>query len=1116
MLLCLFLTLPLRLACAGEATPNEVVIFDFEKDGNNRFENAEKLQFVPEHATEGKTSGKLTLDKPFGTFFGFYGGTNMKGRWGEFDSFIIDVFVEGGAVKVGGYVRDPEGKSWDTRYNYEFTLQPGKRNLTFALAGMNRENGKGTLKLADLDGFSMVFSSADEKAPATIYLDNARLVKGQGSVEIKTLFSFEGNDAGRIELEDWPEEFKGKSTMNAVEEHATEGKKALKLESHAPAGNIQFFGFEPDWSRYDTLAIDIFNPSDSNVRIGGWIRSGDLKASWDNRHNYDRILRPGFNALKLPAGGLCTPGGKPIDATKIVSFNMAVDNQTIFIDNVRLIKGVEEIPVEGLKKFAFGKADSALMPGFTRITKTTAYDPAKGFGWLPGGDFARDFDIHEVLGRHRPADNLCGGGSMPRKATFAVDLPNGDYQVWMMQCPPGIGWGASFKHRRVTAQGKVVFDQEYNAESFKTWEFQFQDAEDLPGDDLWERYMTVFFKPVIFDATVADGKLNLDFDSFGQPNWATMLSGIVLWPKSSAASATKWLANLDAQRKEQYLAMHVENIPKAPAPYTASADEKAHGYVRFVHSPDRDVQVNSVPTPDEAKTGAIALSACPGQYESACVGIYPLKACGKLKVSVSDLAGPDGKSIPASQIKVQVLRYKAMNQTAIYTILPKYMDTVPADGIDIKPGVTRSFWFIPHVPADAAPGTYKGQIALTFSNGATDKVDLSLNVWPIKLLEPDFPMGMFMTTPMNIYPEVGGGDRWDEWKELLIDAREHGMTSIDPIISLPLRKITAGKAEIDFSDLDRFMEIAKSVGYHQELNGYALGTGFNMRIHPGFDFNGEAKRWGVASYGDIAKAYFDAVREHAKEKNWLPICFCTDDEYIVHPGSKPEELATLHKALQDNAPGFHFVTYDSVFYKDRPKEAEAYDKLLAEVDTWGAGIHTTREAEVTKKAGRRLWLYNTGMNRFTFGTYMFYARQKYDVKGFFQWIYPGSGTYGHFYLASFVEAHYGVVYPSARGYRTTPIWERIRAGCDDHRYLQTAWKLIEKAEASGKGTAEAKSLKEAIENAFSKISFGNAKADAKAAAEGEGKADNPFTPAGMDALRKAMAEGILALQKALE
>ena len=64
---------------------------------------------------------------------------------------------------------------------------------------------------------------------------------------------------------------------------------------------------------------------------------------------------------------------------------------------------------------------------------------------------------------------------------------------------------------------------------------------------------------------------------------------------------------------------------------------------------------------------------------------------------------------------------------------------------------------------------YKGQITLAFANGANEKVDLSVNVWPIKLLEPDFPMGMFMMGTQNIYPEVGGtpDDYWNRWKDIL-------------------------------------------------------------------------------------------------------------------------------------------------------------------------------------------------------------------------------------------------------------------------------------------------------------------------------------------------------------
>jgi hypothetical protein len=1114
--------MPIRIAAlvsavlALSAFAAEELIFDFESP-KQHFENADKLQYVPEHATQGKLAGKITLegDKTFGIPFGFYGGTNMKGRWGEFDRFVIDVFVEGGTAKVGCYVKDKEAKSWDTRYNNDFTLAPGKRTLGWSLAGLNRQNNKGAIKLAELEFFSVWFSNENPKSPATLYFDNARLVKGTGDFEVKMLFSFEGNDAGKVVLEDWPEEFKGKSAMATVEEHASDGKKALRLESRAPAGNIQFWEFETDWSRYDTLAMDIFSTSENAIGVGGWIRSNDPKQSYNDRHNWERMLKPGFNTIKFAVGGLCVPGAsKTIDVAKVVGFNIAVNNATVFIDNVRLIRGTEEIPVEGMKKFDFGPPTSALMPGFTRVSKAEGYDAKRGWGWLAGGEFARDFDIFEVMGRHRPPDDLCRDACMPTLATFAVDLPNGDYRVWMILAPPGSGWGSHFKHRAVRAEGKTVHDLEYNLDTFKAYEFRFQDAEDLPGDDLWEKYINVFFQPIVFDVAVADGQLSLEFDSFKQWGWTCVLNGLVIWPKAQETAAQKWLANLDSQRKEQYQSLHVEKLPAAPPPYKGTAEEQARGYVRFVHSPDRGVNPNSVPTADEMKTNTLELCASPGQYEDGCLGVYPLKDCGKLTLAATDLAGPNGATIPASSLKLLVTRYKSQNQTAVYVPLPKYLDAVPADGIAIKPGVTRSFWLIAQVPETAPAGAYRGQVKLAWANGKTDAVDVALTVWPIKLIEPDFPMSMFMMGPMQAYLPFDPTKEsyWASWKEILEDARAHGLTSVDPLVNMPLQKIENGKAAIDFTAMDRFMEMAKAAGFRQELNGYGVGTGMRIRIAGDLDLQAEAKRFGVASYGELAKLYFDAVREHAKEKAWLPIAFCTDDEFIVHTGGA-EKLASLHRVLQESAPGFHFVTFDSAFYNMKPEQQAEREKMLADIDTWGAGIHTPREAELAKKNNRRLWLYNTGMNRFTFGTYMFLARKKHGVSGFSQWVYNGGGTYGNFYLASHVESHYGVTYCSTRGLRTTPVWERIRAGCDDHRYLETAWQLIEKAKAANKGTAQAQEIEALLEKTFAKMTFGKSNADALA---GEGRADNPLDGSGMESFRKSVAEGILKLQDALK
>jgi hypothetical protein len=1112
LLACLLVAASLRAA----DLPPEVVLFDFETP-QQALESADRIQCVKEHVTQGTFAGKVVLDKPFAPNIFISANANQGSKWPLYDQYALDVFVEGGPVTVTGFINDKDSQGWWKRYNYDLRLEPGKRKVSFTFGGLKRQSGENTLDIKTISFIAMTFSSEDAAKPATIYLDNGRLEKGTGAFEKKVLYSFEGADQGKYELEDYPEEFKGKSKMVLMPDHATDGAKALQLESHAPAGNIRFFDFDHDWSKYDVLQIDVFSPNGEPLPVNGWVRADDPKAGWFDRFNYERVLRPGMNILRLPVGGMSKgEGGKMLNTANIVGFNLAVPNATIVIDNVRLIRGTEEIPVPGMKKFDFGPANSAVMPGFTQISKSTAYSKGAGFGWQPGGSFGRDFDISEMLGRHRPADDLCRDFCQPVRATFSVDAPNGKYGVWLMLGPPGNGWGGMFTHRTVTANGNVVVDEKYDLESFKKHEYEFQDVEDLPGDDLWEKYINTLFKPTVFDVEVKDGQLNLDFDSHGEW-WSAMVDGMVLWPKEQDTNAQRWLENLKQQRKEEYQSLHVEKAPAVQGAYTPTAEETARGYVRFIHTVDKDIQVNAVPAPNEVKTASLKVRAAPGQYEDKCIGVYALKDCGKISISVSDLKGPNGATVPASAVNTQVVRYKDSNFTAVYTSIPKYLDTVPAEGVEAKPGVTRSFWLLFHVPVDAAAGEYKGTATLSFAGGAAagkkDTVDVSLTVLPIKLAEVDFPMGMFMMAPTIEYAKFdpSGEVRWAAIKEMLVDAKAHGITSVDPMIGMQLKKISNGKAEVNFAEMDRFMELAKAAGFTHELLGYALDLGFGLKMPA--DYAGTAKNFGVARYEDVVKAYFDAVREHSKEKGWLPICFCTADEYVVHPGGNPELLGAHHKILNENAPGFHFVPVDSMYFTEHPDKAASYEKGLADIDTWGAGIHSPKEAEIQKKNGHRLWLYNTGMNRFTFGTYMFFARKKYDVSGFFQWVYPGTGTYGNFYFASHNEGHYGVTYPSTHGLRSTPTWERIRMGCNDHQYLETAWSLIQSANKAGKGQAEAKELQAQIEHTFGLLKFGKANVDA---ADGQGKADNPMSPEGMEAFRDTLANGIVKLTNALK
>ncbi|HHN46924.1 MAG TPA: hypothetical protein ENN09_05730 [Planctomycetes bacterium] len=151
-------------AAAGEGVREEL-LFDFEAPGG-LFENSDKLEYVPENATQGAKAGKIRLDQPFTPNFFFFGGSNMAGRWSDFDQFVIDVFVDGAPVKCDGFVVSDNKRDWWERYNYEFKLPPGRRRQAFSLGAFVRQRDQKPLDLSKLTFFAMRFSSdADGAVP---------------------------------------------------------------------------------------------------------------------------------------------------------------------------------------------------------------------------------------------------------------------------------------------------------------------------------------------------------------------------------------------------------------------------------------------------------------------------------------------------------------------------------------------------------------------------------------------------------------------------------------------------------------------------------------------------------------------------------------------------------------------------------------------------------------------------------------------------------------------------------------------------------------------------------------------------------------------------------------
>jgi len=86
--------------------------------------------------------------------------------------------------------------------------------------------------------------------------------------------------------------------------------------------------------------------------------------------------------------------------------------------------------------FDMGSADSPVWPGFAQVTPETSYSAEQGYGWLnPASDMraylATNLDALAV-------DDISGVRGVT--TSFRIDLPNGEYTVWVLTGAMGNFW----------------------------------------------------------------------------------------------------------------------------------------------------------------------------------------------------------------------------------------------------------------------------------------------------------------------------------------------------------------------------------------------------------------------------------------------------------------------------------------------------------------------------------------------------------------------------------------------------------------------------------------------------------------------------------------------------
>jgi hypothetical protein len=865
--------------------------------------------------------------------------------------------------------------------------------------------------------------------------------------------------------------------------HVTDGVKALRIDRGYAAMTAP-----QDWSGYDFLMVDTYTDSSQPLPVGIEIQDTGTQDYW-TRGNYQTVVPPGQSTLILPlkqlyVGEKSRPGRNLIlsGITKLVFSLGDAPAAPLFLDKLRLERDTtaDAVFFEGLYAFDFGTGKSPVMDGFTSITPATLYAPGRGYG-LKNARIWRAVDALQPDPLYQ--DFLCieSGG-------LAVDVPNGKYRVFVNMDSPGGYWGETqaFRQRSILANGKTVVAETQDFRSFAKKYFQFWNTEDLPAEDLFDKYDRGHFSEKVFDVEVKNGQLSLDFS--GQ-NWACSVSAVILFPLEKAEEGKRFLQWVREKRKFYFSNSFKRTLHRPVGDeLRPTAEDQQRGYVLFHRDFMRDLYYNDTPFREE-RAGSINGEAFAGQEEPLTIAVVPLKDLGSGTVSVSPLTGPQGV-IPSSAMDIGYVSYRITRVTldgGVYTLAPRLI--IPTNSVDLPQGIARQYWITLHTPSSASPGVYSGAVTFSPQHGAAATVPLRFTVRRGTLAAADIPAGPWgarIAVPwLENDPEAAAWEATMTEKSLR-RMRAAGFTLFSGWPSVTFQGFQNGKPVLDFNSADRQMSFARQAGF---LAVDTYGAGLSGLRSYDQDLE-QMKAAGFSDYGTFVRAVYEAVQQHAQQKGWPQVFWNIGDEPSADALPGATENARAYRSAFPKGPPF-FTAATSLYNHNA---GDPYFLLAQTLHVATLNGHDEVNLKMLRDQGGEWGYYNEG-SRWSFGEYMFKAVREFELRFRLAWHWNVVAGDPYYALDS-REDDYAWANATPEGELVPSVeFMRITAGLNDYRYLLTLARLAkEKA-----GTAAAQAAEQLIAKRMAAFHIGERTrgqsfdtADWKAFREQVGKAIEAF------------------------
>jgi hypothetical protein len=836
-------------------------------------------------------------------------------------------------------------------------------------------------------------------------------------------------------------------------------------------------GLPENWRGYDWVRFDVHNPSATPQKLAIEIWDDKTTGYW-SRVNWYTMAAPGISTLEVPLQTFVGEKSviqerRRLDLAKIrrlVFLGTAVE---LRLDNVRLEGDApSQARFPELITLDLGGPSSPLMKGFTPLSPSHIYRPHRGYGIIPGSVIARVEDRRHPDNLHRDWISFRGGG-------LQFDLPDGDYKILLTMEDPGYWeYYPSWRQRTIFIQGREVAVERPTYEQFLSRYFRHADDEDLPGDDIWARYIKPRYAPKEFTAKVTSGVLAIRFNGGDDP-YATALSSVIIYPLAREAEGRAFRAEHDRMLKAQFDAEYREMRPSPPAAAPPPPNALDGKLWLFQRSTSVDIFATDLPAASELLQ-SVKTALARGEYAPLTFG---LRAVGNaLEVIGIDVTAP-GLEVAPYKIRSKVTRQTG--DGSIYRNEPRVLDPLyvtPRAPLRLSPDWTTSLLFDVYAPRTATPGTRPGLITLRFAGGTTVTIPMTITVRPWTLPEPDAPFGYLGVAPAYPdanYPELAAR-RDKELNDAVALLRRFGMNAVTGGAgNIGFSKYRDAKPLIDFTAADKSMAAIRR-HFSGPVVGYAGLAVDGLSLVAPQDTREQHKR----PYETVLKDVLGAISDHAKAQAWPPLIHVVGDEPT---DEAVKDSIAAAKAIRQARPDSRTAVFTSFVDRKDPRAA-----LAGAVDLLYVNHHSQASLAHVRASGSACSLYNRD-TRYDRGVYAYRVRQL-GCRGHMQFAFssvhadPWYGLDGR-------EDEYTAVFTHPDGVLRLALgFVRYREAVTDYRYLLA----LEQAIAAAPSGPEQKEAQALLANIEQSIAVGHDKP--KAWTDGE-----------LDHIRTVIHDRLLAL-----